>query len=141
MKPSIRLAGVVFVLLVALAVLFWSFKGRAARLNPKVNEFHEDANHLIAGLQQYKEFVGNYPTGDCVEISRALSGQTDQKILIVATSKNKKNAKGEIVDPWGTPLRFFFGENSVFIWSAGPNRVFEDSTVPAADDLFRSEFD
>ena len=44
----------------------------------------------------------------------------------------------EIVDPWGTPLMFYFSHNEVLIRSAGPNRIWEDSATPTADDLYRS---
>ena len=48
------------------------------------------------------------------------------------------NDKGEILDPWGTPLRFYFSDNEVMIRSAGPNKVWEDSNVQSADDLYRT---
>ena len=130
---------------IALAVLLfgvglWFVQSRLKlRPNPIAMEFHNDASNLIEGLQQYKEFVGAYPSGNTAEISRALSGQTEKKVLILATSKNKKNAKGEIVDPWGTPLQFYFAHNGVMIRSAGPNKVFEDSSVATSDDLYRTE--
>jgi len=129
------------VLVVALVGIgFWFVQTRLKlRRDPFVTDFHNEASNLIEGLQQYKEFVGSYPSGNAVEISRALSGQTDKKVLILATSKNKKNAKGEIVDPWGTPLQFYFAQNGVMIRSAGPNKVFEDSTVATSDDLYRTE--
>ena len=60
------------------------------------------------------------------------------KVIILATASADKNDKGEIVDPWGTALQFYFSHNSVLIRSAGPNKVFEDSRT-ASDDLFRSE--
>jgi hypothetical protein len=47
------------------------------------------------------------------------------------------NDKGEIVDPWGTPLQFYFSNNEVLIRSAGPNKAFEDSSVATSDDLYR----
>jgi hypothetical protein len=60
-------------------------------------------------------------------------------VLILATGKNKKNAKGEIIDPWGMPLQFYFAHNGVMIRSAGPNKVFEDSKTRGTDDLYRTE--
>ena len=126
--------------LVLVGVGFWFVQTRLKlRPDPFVTDFHNEASNLIEGLQQYKEFVGSYPSGNAVEISRALSGQTDKKVLILATSKNKKNAKGEIVDPWGSPLQFYFAHNGVMIRSAGPNKVIEDSSVATSDDLYRSE--
>ena len=134
-----RVLPIVLVLVLA-GVGFWFVQTRLKlRRDPLVVDFHNEAANLIEGLQQYKEFVGSYPAGNAVEISRALSGQTEKKVLILATSKNRKNAKGEIVDSWGTPLQFYFAHNAVLIRSAGPNKVFEDSSVVTSDDLYRTE--
>ncbi len=130
----------ILVVLLLAGGAYWLVQNRArSRPDPQVEEFQNDAENLITGLQQYKEFVGTYPPGNLVEISRALSGQTEKKVLILATSKNKKNAKGEIIDPWGTPLQFYFAQNGVMIRSAGPNKVFEDGRVRGSDDLYRTE--
>jgi hypothetical protein len=125
--------------LLLVAGAWFALRGAPSRLDPTVAQFHRDADNLIVGLQQYKEFFKSYPAGDHIQIAKSLSGQTDQKVLILVTGKNQKNAKGEIVDPWGTPLQFYFAQNGVLIRSAGPNRVFEDSTVAGADDLYRTE--
>lgn len=108
------------------------------RLDARVAKFNADADNLLVGLQQYKEFVGSYPTGNNLDIAKALSGQTEKKVLILAVRKSDLNQKGEIIDPWGTPLQFYFSGNSVLIRSAGPNKVWEDSVVATSDDLFRS---
>ena len=71
-------------------------------------------------------------------ISRALLGQTEKKVLILAVRRSDMNDKGEILDPWGTPVQFYFSHNEVMIRSAGPNKVWEDSAVAMADDLYRS---
>jgi len=132
------------IILVLLAVVLAVCAGWQAmrfsrnQLDAKVVKFNTDAENLILGLQQYKEFVGSYPSGNNVDVARALFGQTDKKVLILAVRKSDLNSKGEIVDPWGTPLQFFFSGNSVLIRSAGPNRVWEDSNVATSDDLFRS---
>jgi hypothetical protein len=111
----------------------WTFR----RMDDKTAKFNTDAENLILGIQQYKEFVGTYPTGANVSIAKALLGQTDKRVLILAVRKSDMNDKGEILDPWGTPLQFYFSNNEVMIRSAGPNRVWQDSAVAAADDLYR----
>jgi len=108
------------------------------RVDPKVAKFNTDADNLILGLQQYREFVGSFPTGNNLAIAKALLGRTEKKVLILAVRKSDLNDKGEILDPWGTPLRFYFADNEVMIRSAGPNKVWEDSNVPTADDLYRT---
>ena len=108
------------------------------RIDPKILKFNMDADNLILGLQQYREFVGSYPTGNNVTIAKALLGRSEKKVLILAVRKSDMNDKGEILDPWGTPLRFYFSDNEVMIRSAGPNKVWEDSNVQTADDLYRT---
>ena len=78
------------------------------------------------------------PPATTLTIAKALLGRTEKKVLILAVRKSDMNDKGEILDPWGTPLRFYFSDNEVMIRSAGPNKVWEDSNVPTADDLYRT---
>jgi len=130
---------VVIALLVAVSGALWVAKGwTVKRLDPKVTKFNEDSENLILGLQQYKEFVGNYPTGNNISIAKALLGQTEKKVLILAVRRSDLNDKGEILDPWGTPLQFYFSHNEVMIRSAGPNKIWEDSAIALADDLYRT---
>lgn len=125
-------------ILIGVGGVFWVAKGwTLKRPDSKVAKFNGDCDNLILGIQQYREFVGNYPTGNNAAISRALLGQTDKKILILAVRRSDLNDKGEIVDPWGTPLQFYFSHNEVLIRSAGSNKVWEDSAAGASDDLYR----
>ena len=129
------------IILVVLGVggVLWVAKGWTPKpIDPKVVKFNADADNLILGLQQYREFVGSFPTGNNLQIARALLGRTEKKVLILAVRKSDMNDKGEILDPWGTPLRFYFSDNEVMIRSAGPNKAWEDSNVPTADDLYRT---
>jgi hypothetical protein len=108
------------------------------QLDAKVAKFNTDCENLIQGLQQYKEFAGVYPHGSNVDIVKSLLGQGEKKVLILVVRKSDINSKGEVVDPWGTPLKFYISGDSVLIRSAGPNKAWEDSTVMTADDLYRS---
>ncbi len=129
---------IVLIVLGAGGVL-WVAKGWTPwRLEPKTAKFNTDADNLILGIQQYREFVGSYPTGNNLNIAKALLGRTDKRVLILTVRKSDMNDKGEILDPWGTPIRFYFSDNEVMIRSAGPNRVWEDSVVTTADDLYRT---
>jgi len=119
--------------------VFWVAKGWTVhRPDPRIAKFNQDAENLILGIQQYKEFIGTYPQGNNIMISRSLLGQTDKKVLILSVRRSDINDKGEILDPWGTPVQFYFSHNEVMIRSAGPNKVWEDSAFPFADDLYRS---
>jgi hypothetical protein len=126
--------------LVAVGVggVLWMAKGwTLKRTDERITKFNVDCDTLILGIQQYKEFTGTYPTGNNSQITKALLGQTEKKVLILAVRRSDLNDKGEIVDPWGTPLQFYFSHNEVLIRSAGPNKAFEDSAIPTSDDLYR----
>src|SRR5215468_6957457 len=134
MKRILTLA----LILVGVSGVFWVAKGWTLKnkIDPKVTKFNTDCDNLILGLQQYKEFVGTYPSGNNATIAKALLGQTEKKVLILAVRRSDLNDKGEIVDPWGTPLQFYFSHNEVMIRSAGPDKILEDSAISTADDLY-----
>ncbi len=128
----------IILVLVAVGGVLWVAKGwTVKRTDPKYAKFNADAENLILGIQQYKEFTGTYPSGNNIQIAKALLGQTEKKVLILAVRRADINDKGEILDPWGTPLQFYFSHNEVMIRSAGPNKAWEDSAIPTADDLYR----
>lgn len=130
----IVIVGVAGVLWMAQGWTGWSSK----HTDPKIAKFNSDCDSLIMGIQQYREFTGNYPMGNNAQITKALLGQTgEKKVLILAVRRSDLNDKGEIVDPWGTALQFYFSHNEVLIRSAGPNKVWEDSATATADDLYR----
>ena len=132
---------VLSILLVLVAITcggIWMSQGwTTKRMDERVVKFNASCDTLIMGIQQYREFVGSYPMGNNVSIAKALLGQTDKKVLILAIRRADLNDKGEILDPWGTPLQFYFSHNEVMIRSAGPNKVWEDSAIATADDLYR----
>jgi hypothetical protein len=127
---ALVITGVTGVLCVAKA---WTLK----RTDEKVLKFNTDCDNLILGIQQYREFVGSYPTGNNSAVSKALLGQGEKKVLILVARRSEMNDKGEMVDPWGTAFQFYFSHNEVLIRSAGPNKVFEDSAIAGADDFYR----
>lgn len=128
----------IILVLVAVGGVLWVAKGwTVKRTDPKFAKFNSDAENLILGIQQFKEFTGGYPTGNNMQIAKALLGQSDKKVLILAVRRADINDKGEILDPWGTPLQFYFSHNEVMIRSAGPNKAWEDSAIATADDLYR----
>ena len=125
--------------LTIVAGLVWASKAwTTLRANARTAKFNEDIENLFAGLQKYKERVGNYPVGSNAQVAKALQGENNKNVIILVGRKTELNEKGEYVDPWGTPLRIYFSDAGVMIRSAGPNRRFDDSTVMEADDFYRS---
>ena len=96
------------------------------QLNAKTSKFNIDVENLFVGL------------GNNADILKALQGQNSKNLIVLVGRKSELNSKGEIVDPWGTPLRIYFSGTGILIRSAGPNRRFDDSTAVTGDDYFRS---
>jgi len=135
MKKILLIAGIVAVLVAA----GWAVKTlTTVHAAARTTKLTTDVESLFEGLQKYKEHVGTYPVGSNAEIAKALLGQNPKKVIILVGRKMTQNNKGEFVDPWGTPLRFYFADNSILVRSAGQNRRFEESTSVEFDDYIRS---
>lgn len=135
-----RIVLVIVILLIGIgAVWGWNAASKWTRDKP-VRAFNSEVDNLFEAFHQYKTHVGNYPTGNNAEIAKALlEGQNPKKIIILAVRKAELNSKGEIVDPWGTPIKIYFANNEVLIRSAGPNKQFDDSKSGLIDDYYRSD--
>lgn len=133
-KILIAIGMVTVVIAIGWATRAWS----TMQVKARTEKFNEDVENLFIGLQKFKETVGAYPMGGNAEIAKAMKGNNPKNVIILVGRKSELNEKGEIVDPWGTPLRIYFSDSGVLIRSAGPNRRFDDSTVMEADDFIRS---
>jgi hypothetical protein len=135
MKKILIAAGVVMVMIgLGWASRAWS----TLQVKARTAKFNEDVENLFIGLQKFKEVVGTYPLGSNAEVAKALQGRNAKNVIILVGRKYELNEKGEMLDPWGTPLRIYFSDSGVLIRSAGPNRRFDDSTGMEADDFIRS---
>lgn len=83
-------------------------------------------------INRYGSRFGGNPVGTNQEITRALNGDNPKQVKFIQEELGLRiNARGELVDYWGTP--FFFHQLSgtdMEIRSAGPDRV-----MWTADDL------
>jgi len=78
-------------------------------------------------LATYREDNGAYPDSpENYLLVKSMSGQNPSKKNYYSFSDQSfLNANKEIVDSWGTPLRFDFkGKDDVLIISAGPDKIF-----------------
>ena len=135
-----RIVLIVAILLVGIGAV-WAYNAvKTWKEEKPVRQFNAEVDNLFEAFHQYKQHVGEYPKGSPQEIARALlEGQNPKKIIILAVRKAELNSKGEIVDPWGTPLKIYFANSEVLIRSAGPNKQFDDSKAGLVDDYFRSD--
>ena len=83
-------------------------------------------------IRDYGSMFGGNTVGNNAEITRALNGDNPKQVkFLSAESGLRVNAKGELIDPWGTPLFFHqLSGNETEIRSAGPDKV-----MWTADDL------
>jgi len=89
-------------------------------------------NNMRITINQYGSMFGGNPVGTNPEITKALNGDNPRQVKFIKEEQGLRiNARGELVDYWGTP--FFFHQISgtdMEIRSAGPDRV-----MWTADDL------
>lgn len=93
---------------------------------------------LEAALREYRRETGRFPEGGAGEIISALRGRNETEKKYIDLAPEAVNGHGEMLDPWGTPLRITFepGSDVARIHSAGPNLIFEGQTSKFSDDYF-----
>lgn len=88
--------------------------------------------NLRTTFHSYQAMFGGNPVGTNPEITAALAGKNPKQAQFIRADYGMRvNARGELIDPWGTP--YFFHQLSgteMEIHSAGPDRV-----MWTADDL------
>jgi hypothetical protein len=138
---TVRRVVLIVVILLAGIGAVWAYTAAKTWTREKpVRQFNSEVDNLFEAFHQYKQYVGSYPQGTSSEIAKALlEGNNPKKIIILAVKKAELNNKGEIIDPWGTPLKIYFANNEVLIRSAGPNKQFDDSKSGLIDDYYRSD--
>jgi hypothetical protein len=81
-------------------------------------------NELFATWQSNFPRAGN-PVGENTEITAALSGANPLRFAFLPRGHRAVNARGELCDRWGTPLRFHqVSGQQMEMRSAGPDRKF-----------------
>ncbi len=87
-------------------------------------------NSLKLSFSAYRKSVGELPIGDNKSIALQLLGANSRSQKFINEKGDHLNADGELIDPWGTPLKFKLLNTSegqsLEIRSAGANRQFGD---------------
>jgi hypothetical protein len=124
MRPATKVA-------LALLILFLVFLGYAVvqGLNTLATVSHHEQNMAplieTACLSYMTEYGRLPPDADNQKLTAALMGDNSRQIAFISLSKNQLNAKNEMVDRWGTPLRIaFLGSTTIQVTSAGPDKIF-----------------
>lgn len=97
------------------------------------NNVHLMKNVLLA-MKLYKGEYGDHPCGGNAETLSALLGKNERKIVFLEPDRDSLNAKGELLDSWGTPFRMsFHPDGSPQVRSAGKNRQWGDRDDESAE--------
>jgi hypothetical protein len=76
-------------------------------------------------VDAYRQEYGQLPSSVNRDLVDELTGQNAKGTPFMDFSPRRLNRAGEVVDAWGTPLRFeWLDGRSVQITSAGPDRTF-----------------
>lgn len=109
---------------------------RLSRPARQLRQARHDVEVLAIALDGFATEQGEYPRGETAQICQLLlghsiDGQNPRRLDYVEVNAYEENARGEFVDPWGTPYRIQLSP-SVRVYSCGPNHV-DDQT--GGDDI------
>lgn len=141
LMPKLRRIASILAILVVIGGLIWGYvEIRRWQAAKQERALGDEVDQLFEAFHKYKQIIGKYPSGSNTEIAKSIrEGNNEKKLMILAVKDSQLNAKGEIVDPWGTALKIYFAQSEVLIRSAGPNKQFEDAKIKTSDDYFRSD--
>lgn len=140
MQKAKRIAQIVVILVIIAGGVWGYFAVSKWHSQQNQRALSTEVDQLFEAFHKYKGIVGKYPAGSNAQIAKAIrEGDNEKHLMIMAVRDSQLNAKGEIIDPWGTPLKIYFAQNEVLIRSAGPNKQFEDAKATLSDDYFRSD--
>jgi hypothetical protein len=80
-------------------------------------------DQITVMFRDYRKISGDNPTGTNAEMMKAIMGGNPKGAMLGPPEGQMVNAKGELLDPWGTP--YFFHQLSrdvIEIHSAGPDQ-------------------
>ena len=94
------------------------------------NKAQSDVNALKQALSAYASEQGELPHGSFATICALLRGQSAEgqnpkHLDYIEAEGHELSAKGEFLDPWGTPYRISL-DKQLRAYSCGPNRRDED---------------
>lgn len=140
MQKARKIAQILFILVIIAGGTWGYLAFRKWQSQQNERALSTEVDQLFEAFHKFKTIVGKYPQGSNSDIAKSIrEGNNDKHLMIMAVKDSQLNAKGEIVDPWGTPLKIYFAQNEVLIRSAGPNKQFEDAKATISDDYFRSD--
>ncbi len=96
----------------------------ADQLNAPDSDGRRDVAIVLNLFTHYRERYGGVPTGeDNAAFVNALTGNNPQRLAFLDRHHSSINARGELLDRWGTPFVFHLqSRDQIEVRSAGPDR-------------------
>jgi hypothetical protein len=111
---------------ISLAILYFATNTYFGTIICSTTRVDAEMQALVVCLRQYKDKFGDFPR---TNTWNALSGQNPKKTIFIEF-RNR-----DFSDPWGTPYKVFFSDNSFLIHSAGKDKKFENGSLSKSDDI------
>ena len=90
---------------------------------------------LRAAMKHYHIEYGFGPTGPHSQITAALRGNNERKIIFFEAPANRFNDSGEFLDLWGSPFRIDASNpDQPWAYSFGKNRI-DEGGAEGSDDV------
>jgi hypothetical protein len=129
-EPFVTVYGVVALLLAVALLIAASLPSSGVFNAGKRAALSNELNQVQTAVLNYYTEYSEYPvTSDNATLIKILTGLTatenSRQIAFLTVKPSDENAKGELLDPWGTPLEMSVTHDGVIhLRSAGPDKIF-----------------
>jgi hypothetical protein len=140
-KKRWNLWGVFAAVILCLIILSILIPGGTPITVARKNKLDIEFNQIQTAVLSYYVEYSEYPVApDNATLIRKLSGGNLRHIEFLSVSSKDQDGKGEMIDPWGTPLRLSVdADGTLHADSAGPDKSF--GTVDDIVGHFDSAYD
>jgi hypothetical protein len=129
-RDCLTIAAILFVLELLLFPSVGHGPGAAKR-----DQARNDVQQICNALKVHVTEYGSEPPGDHVQVMTALRGANPRYIVFFAAPANRFNARGEYLDPWGTPFHIDTS-NPIYPWAYSFGKdTKDDGGDPESDDI------
>ena len=132
--PWLACLGIAALLFILAGLLFPAVSGPGPGSGRR-SQARNDVSQICAALKHYVIEYGSMPSGSQAQIMNTLRGENRLKIVFFEAPSNRFNARGEYLDPWGTPFHID-ASNPNFPWAYSFGKdAKDDGAVPESDDI------
>lgn len=132
--PWLDCIGAAALLLVLVGLVFPNVSGPGPGAVKRA-QAQSDVDQICVALKLYHTEYGVLPSGDKAQIMTALHSANPRGIVFFEAASSRFNARGEFLDPWGTPFRLG-PSDPAFPWAYSfGNDAKDDGGAPGSDDI------